>query len=57
MSAFRAVILKCDFAGCRRQRTVKVTTTAGGVHQAREKVLAFGWSYSDELGDRCQDHQ
>lgn len=56
MTAYRAVILHCDVIQCIRRITVKVTTTAGGVHQARDIAGRKGWSFSDEAGDHCPMH-
>lgn len=56
MTAYRAVILACDVYGCGKRITVKVTTTAGGVHQARDIAARKGWTYNDDAGDHCPNH-
>lgn len=56
MTAFRAVVLACDVWACGRRITVRVTTTAGGVHQARDLAAAKGWSFHEVAGDHCPTH-
>ena len=56
MAAYRAVIMRCDFPGCKRKTVVKVTTTAGGSHQARAFVTNQGWTCDLTDGDICFSH-
>lgn len=56
MSAYKAVILRCDHTGCLKKIVLRVTTTAGGVHEARGKARLSGWSWNDFDGDLCPTH-
>lgn len=56
MSAYKAVQLVCDYEGCRRFRTIRVTSTAGGPHEARDRAEAYGWTFDADAGDLCRVH-
>lgn len=56
MSAYKAVQLLCDASGCRRFKTVRVTATASGIHEARERAAAIGWTFTSAATDLCPVH-
>jgi len=55
MSAYKAVILECDL--CVKRFVTKVTTTAGGSHQARTKAALKGWTTTEDNQDYCPNHK
>lgn len=65
MSAYKAVRLVCDEAGCRRTKVIRVISTASGIHEARERAARAGWTSPERPGwtadaaaavDRCPVH-
>ena len=56
MTAYKSVTLVCDVTGCRRYRVVRVTSTASGLHEARDRVARQGWVCVDEARDLCPVH-
>lgn len=57
MSIYKVVEVVCDAPGCTAHRYVRVSSTAGGPHEAREKVRTrFLWAWDEERGDRCRRH-